>query len=88
MLFRLLVEEFRMPAINTNKMANYCEKIRNTLWDDMKAIKIFNDAISIVEKALKNVDYDNREATRRKTFTTDLIETFSRIEKVHLRVES
>lgn len=78
MIARLLIEESQMPALNNKQIDVYCEKIRDILWDNDKSKQLFNDSIFIIESALKDIDYDLREATRRRTFTSDLIDNVGR----------
>ncbi|WP_304609231.1 AIPR family protein [Aerosakkonema funiforme] len=74
MLFRLLTETNTLPYLNSNKkIEKYCDNIREILWDEARAIEVFKKATNLIEQALLKVTYNRFEATRRKAFTTDLI---------------
>ncbi|AOX46743.1 AIPR family protein [Microbacterium sp. BH-3-3-3] len=61
-----------MPAFTANKMEGYAQKINEVLWDDSKAIELFEKAAHAIDVALGGGDL-NRDAVKVQSFTDSVL---------------
>jgi cold shock CspA family protein len=87
MLFRLLIETEQLPYLNSKKIERYCENLRTALWNETKALEIFQKAIYLLDQALEKVTYASFDATRRKVFTNDLITLYYESDKTLQKIK-
>jgi cold shock CspA family protein len=73
MLFRLLAEKSPLPYLNNKKMEQYCSSLREILWDEARALPVFQRAAELTDQALRKSPYGAYESARRKAFTEDLM---------------
>ncbi len=73
LLFRLKTGGRNMPSINNKNMDAYCEKIIDVLWNRNEAIRIFQETIKDIEKALASVE-TTYNITRLRRFTSQITE--------------
>jgi cold shock CspA family protein len=73
MVFRLLTETSDLPYLNSKKIDKYCQDMKTVLWDEHKALLIFQRATHMIDQLLPTLNYEIDEAPRRKAFTSDLI---------------
>jgi len=83
MLFRLEAERAKMPYLNSKKIDKYCSNFLNTLADEAVALRIFQNAASVIQNALDSrEDLTPREARRLKVFTSELIDQVAKSSKL------
>ncbi|WGV24604.1 AIPR family protein [Halotia branconii] len=77
MIFRLIAtKNINFTQINRKKLDNYCAELQKIIQNEEELIKIFKQAISIIDVALiefKNKKYTDGQLSRRKFFTDKLI---------------
>jgi hypothetical protein len=78
-VIRILLKGKELPPLADNKKSNnYYIHIQNTLKDSGEAAKLFTQAISILDSAMKTENYKRHapaDLTRLKNFTTQLIQS-------------
>lgn len=77
MIFRIIATQNSNFALsNKKKSENYCSELQKIIQNEEKLIKVFRQAISIIDAALiefKNKTYTDGQLSRRKFFTDKLI---------------
>ncbi|MFC6021865.1 AIPR family protein [Plantactinospora solaniradicis] len=69
MAFRYLAGGTPMPSLTANKAEAYANKLSEILWNDAKALDFFQQAIAVVDEALKEQPL-TRDTVKVQTFTT------------------
>ncbi len=77
MIFRMLVQKSnRVPALKSRKVEAYCEKIKETLLDDKKAFKYFNDSINLLN-SIRSIDLSDQKTLYLSENTQALIKSLN-----------
>lgn len=80
MLFRIYVSGKRVPRFNENKMEVYCQKIIDSLNDEMKCTTIFSKIIEFIIKQ-DFIDFSDRKTFERKETTEELLSKTNEIKR-------
>lgn len=60
-IFRMVVAGYDMPAMTANKFENYCESIKNVLWDEDASLKKMTESVNILDTIFEQ-NYDRDKA--------------------------
>ncbi|WP_447912267.1 AIPR family protein [Microbacterium phyllosphaerae] len=72
MAARHLAAGAAVPALFANQMEKYAKKINEILWDDAKALELFEHACTAIDTALNGADL-TREAVKVQSFTEAVV---------------
>lgn len=73
LLARLISSKGALPATRANEMKRYCEDVLGEFyWDDSKALSLFQQAASVLDRALRGRQTE-RSLTKTEAFTAEIL---------------